>query len=88
MKVNTLLNNSWATLGITLTVIGDTRFLPERKRSYVQVIHGNRGEQVDIEIVSNRKEGRKYTWVATDFLVILQYSDLYPHEVMIWRYSR
>ena len=85
MKVNTLLNNSLATLGITLTVIGDTRFLQERKRSYVQVIYQIDEEQVDVEIVSNRKEGKKYTWIATDFLVILQYSDFYPHEAMIWR---
>ena len=87
MKVNTLLNNSWATLGITLTVIGDTRFSQEGKRSYVRAIYQIDRGQVDIEIVSNRKEGKKYIWVEIDFLVILQYSDFYPHDVEIWGLS-
>ena len=87
MKVNTLLNNSWATLGITLTVIGDTKFSQEVERVFIQVIYEIDEGQVDVEIVSNRKEGKKYIWVEIGFLVILQYSHFYPHDVEIWGLS-
>ena len=87
MKVNTLLNNSLAAIGIILAEMGNTNLLQGEVKRYVQVIYQIGRGQANFDI-SNERGGEKYLWSATDFLVILQYSDLYPHRAMIWRYGR
>ncbi len=75
MNINTLLNNSWATLGVTSTITGDVKIAPVSEPSF-DILDTTTGNYTS-SLIRIKDGGFKFIWFTSNgFATLLYYSSI------------